>query len=472
MNPDSIQPFGDLRERVRDAERRAREIRRQVLLSVSMSVAAPEDLLVLFARAAAESLDRVFWESREIGMAGIGTAWSRSASGPERFRALSAAAKALLRDAVIAGPAPVGPRFFAAFAFAPEIDPQGPWRDFPAARLVLPRLLVLREAGRATLTLNVVVEAESGREQPWRRVVEDLAWLRQPPSAAPSRDGRPVETACAAVTSVPGEDEWKDSVASLLFEIERGGIEKVVAARAVRVRAERDFDAPAILRDLGRVYPSCVRFCIAAAEGSFLGATPEPLIRRAGSEISTAAIAGSAPRGLSPESDRSLRTALLGNAKEAHEHEVVVRSIRSALAPLCVALEVAPAPQVLELANVRHLATEIRGRLRDDPPLLELVERLHPTPAVAGFPRGAALVEIERREALDRGWYAGPVGWFDAAGDGEFAVAIRSALIRGNEALLYAGAGVVAGSDPEREFVETKLKLAPLLAAMTGASRA
>jgi isochorismate synthase len=256
----------------------------------------------------------------------------------------------------------------------------------------------------------------------------------------------------------------------LLAEIERGGLEKVVAARALQVRAEHAFDAAAILRHLGRAYPSCIRFCVATAEGSFLGATPEPLIRRVGSAVSTAAIAGSAPRGRSPETDRSLRAALLGSAKEAHEHEVVVRWVRSALAPLCEELEIAPAPQVLELANVRHLATEIRGRLRGAPPLLELVERLHPTPAVAGFPLAAALPEIGRREALDRGWYAGPIGWFDAAGDGEFAVAIRSALVTGNEALLYAGAGVVAGSDPERELAETNLKLAPLLSALTAPS--
>jgi isochorismate synthase len=469
MNPDSIDPFENLRERTVSAIRRAREIDRPVLVSVSMAIAVPEDLIGLFERAGTDAMDRVFWESRGTSMVGVGTAWSSSAGGADRFRTLSAASEALLQDAMIPGSPPAEPRIFGAFAFASDVDPEGPWHGFPAARLVLPRLLVARENGRTTLTASVVVGAESDPDR--LGLVEDLSWLRDS-SAAPASEVDRIEGRRCEATSIPGEDEWRRSVSSVLAEIERGNIEKLVLARATGLRADHDFDCAAILRHLGLAYPACIRFCIANREGTFLGATPEPLVRRAGSTVSTAAIAGSAARALSCEEDRSLRAGLLASAKEAHEHEVVVRSIRSALEPLCEELRVAAAPHVLELANVRHLATEIRGRLRDALPLLELVERLHPTPAVAGFPRLAALAEIRRREALDRGWYAGPIGWMDAAGNGEFAVAIRSALVKGREALLYAGAGIVAGSDPDRELAETRLKLAPLLAAMTGASSA
>jgi isochorismate synthase len=180
----------------------------------------------------------------------------------------------------------------------------------------------------------------------------------------------------------------------------------------------------------------------------------------------TAAIAGSIARGGSPAEDQMLARTLVASTKDRGEQAVVVRALSAALERLCESVEIAPEPEILQLENVQHLRTTLRGRLRDERPVLDLVRILHPSPAVGGFPRERALAAMQGREAEPRGWYAGPIGWMDENGDGEFWVAIRSALLHGNEAALYAGAGIVADSDPEAELAETRLKLQPMLTAL------
>jgi isochorismate synthase len=198
----------------------------------------------------------------------------------------------------------------------------------------------------------------------------------------------------------------------------------------------------------------------------FLGATPERLVRVRHGEVSAMALAGSAPRGQSPEDDRRFGEALLASAKDRVEHAIVVEMVRHSLSGACDAVSVAEAPALLKVSNVQHLHTPIAARLRGGSTIFDLIERLHPTPAVGGVPRAAALDWLRRREGLDRGWYAGPIGWIDGRHEGEFAVAIRSALLSRDEALLYAGCGIVAGSDPDAEYGESQLKLRAVLAAL------
>ena len=252
-------------------------------------------------------------------------------------------------------------------------------------------------------------------------------------------------------------------VDAALHDIAAGDIEKVVLARAVRLRRESPLDAAALLRDLRAAYPTCTNFAVAHADGVFLGATPEHLVRLDGNRVATAAVAGSAPRGRDPVDDERLGRELLESKKEQAEHSVVVRALREGLAPCCADLDVPESPRLLRLGEIQHLETPIRGTLRNGETILGLVERLHPTPAVGGAPREAARAWIARNENLDRGWYAGPVGFVDAEGGGDFCVALRSALIRGEEARLYAGAGIVAGSLPPAELRETRLKLRAML---------
>lgn len=246
-----------------------------------------------------------------------------------------------------------------------------------------------------------------------------------------------------------------------------GAFEKVVLAREVRYVADRSFDVPAAVDRLGRAYPEATLFAVRDSGFEFVGATPEYLVRLTGGTVHTLGLAGTTPRGATPEEDAAYERDLTGSAKILHEHDVVVRMLREALTTDCADLTVAPSPTVLKLANVQHLSTPVQGKLAEDAPgILEFAERLHPTPALGGHPRAASLDWLAKNEGLDRGWYAGGVGWSDTSGQGEFAVAIRSALIHGNVASLYAGCGIVADSDPEEEYLETCAKLRPMLHAL------
>jgi isochorismate synthase len=237
----------------------------------------------------------------------------------------------------------------------------------------------------------------------------------------------------------------------------------------VRVEHPDDLAAGRLLETLRGTYPACVTFAVARGDATFLGATPERLVRYDGATgvVRTGAVAGSAPRGRTPEEDAGLARALRESKKEQAEHASVVRAVREALRPLCGELCGPESPRRLALEGIQHLETPLQGRVderhRAATGLLEIAGSLHPTPAVGGAPAEAARRFIRDREGLDRGWYAAPVGWVDRRGGGELRVALRSALLRGRVARLFAGAGIVAGSEPERELRETRLKLRSLL---------
>jgi isochorismate synthase len=441
-----------------------------VLVTVSAPIAPPEDLLSLLQHAAHASTPCFFWERPADGfaIAALGATARFSAQGSGRFSEIATACDAILRDAVTGGASQSlgAPLFVGGFAFAPAAPQDERWRGFPAGLMLLPRLLVVRREERTTLTVNCIADATSDGADVLRRLEADLQSLQG--SAACVYDNDANDPIAARYTTAPTLPlpVWKRAVAATVDDITRGRLDKLVLARSCTVASSRRFDCGRILRHLRRAYPSCVVFWMRTPDGDFLGATPEPLVRRCGRSISTAAIAGSTAPGVSAAAASALAQALKHSRKERVEHAIVVRAIAEALAPVCEQLDVAPAPEVLRLGNVQHLVTPITGRLSDSLHVLELVGRLHPSPAVAGHPRAAALQLLREREALDRGWYAGPIGWMDANHDGEFAVAIRSALVRGSEASLYAGAGIVAGSDPDAELEETHLKLQPLLSAL------
>jgi isochorismate synthase len=242
-----------------------------------------------------------------------------------------------------------------------------------------------------------------------------------------------------------------------------------VLARGIRVRARR-LDPTRALRRLRAGYPGCTLFAVCRGDRCFLGATPERLVRVRGGALHTAAVAGSAPRGLTAEDDARLGAGLLAGRKDRLEHDLVVEAIRDALSGMLETAPDTPEPVLLKVRNVQHLYTPYEGVLRRPHSVLELVDRLHPTPAVGGVPRDAALGWIRRHEGWDRGWYAGPVLWMDRAGEGESAVAIRSALLGETEGRLFAGCGIMADSDPDEEYAESMLKCRAMLSALNGAS--
>jgi salicylate biosynthesis isochorismate synthase/menaquinone-specific isochorismate synthase len=257
---------------------------------------------------------------------------------------------------------------------------------------------------------------------------------------------------------------YEQAVAEAVARIKAGEMQKLVLAREVVVDAPSAHSAPALFGALRQLFDSCFCFCVGTPEAAFIGASPELLIRRDGGGAVTVALAGSARRSADPAVDDHLGEQLLRSAKDREEHAIVARRIERRLSPHSVWVEVAPDPVVIKVANIQHLATPIRAQLAESRSVLELAGLLHPTPAVGAEPAGRAGIEmIAELEQLDRGWYAGPVGWMDMAEDGEFCVALRSGLLRDRRAHLFAGAGIVADSDPATELAETEVKLGALL---------
>lgn len=281
--------------------------------------------------------------------------------------------------------------------------------------------------------------------------------LRTDAAARPSPDG-------FELTASLSHDEWCRRVAATVEAIEAGRVRKVVLARRIDVQANRPFALRDVLSRLSTLYPSCTVFNM----DGFIGASPELLIERRGDLVASRPLAGTVARSGDEEMDRQLIASLLASRKDRHEHGFVPEGLREALAPVCHRLDVPATPSVIGLRNVSHLATSITGQLRPGPgtSALALVARVHPTPAVAGTPTDTALGLLRQADGFDRGRYGGPVGWMDARGDGAWVIGIRCAQVDGAAARLYAGVGVVAGSDPQAELTETQLKLQALLAAL------
>ncbi len=256
---------------------------------------------------------------------------------------------------------------------------------------------------------------------------------------------------------------WGEMIESALARIAAGELSKVVLAREVTVEADRPFDVATILTRLRGGHPTCFTF----AAGGLVGATPELLVRRRDALVVSRPMAGTAPRGDTLDDDRRMVARMKSSNKEGREHRVVVDAVRAALVPVCEEVSASAQPEVARLATVAHLATTVAGRLKAPwPSALALAGLLHPTPAVAGSPRPAALAAIGELEDFDRGGYTGPVGWVDSRGDGDWAVALRCARIEGAVAHLYAGAGIVAGSSAGAEWAETQAKLEPMMRAL------
>ncbi len=393
----------------------------------------------------------------DLELAGSGATRLIELVGPGRPAALRQRAEELfagIETFSFPGVVAPTPRFFGGLAFERGGAAEPFWREFGDGSFVLPRLLYARGGGQASLSLALA--AEHGCDE------AALAGELGAVFAALASPNPPARQLPAALTfdQLP-QEKWAGQVEAIRAAIASGRFEKIVAARRSELQFAAAPDPLAILvRLCGAGVAGCRRFAFFRGHACFLGATPERLIRRHGRTIETEALAGSIGGGR----EQGLR--LLGSKKDRGEHALVVEHVAECLGPLCERLEHPPEPRIRELRNLLHLHTPFTGRLATDHHVLELVAALHPTPAVGGVPAAPATRWIADHEAAPRGWYAGPVGWFDAAGDGEFDVALRTCLLTGSRALLYAGAGIMLDSDPELEYQETDLKQRSLLAAL------
>jgi menaquinone-specific isochorismate synthase len=258
--------------------------------------------------------------------------------------------------------------------------------------------------------------------------------------------------------------QWEQAVAAAVTRIKAGELRKVVLSRDLQAVAADDIDIRTLLSRLAARFPGCYTFACAG----LVGATPELLIRREGRAVTSLVLAGTMARGGSEAEDKALAADLLGSAKNAEEHRYSVDSVRDLLAPLCAELQVDPEPFLLQMADYQHLATSVTGVLNRDTSALALAASLHPTAAICGTPTDAALELIRELERMDRGRYSGPVGWVDARGNGEWGIALRCGEIDGRRARLFAGGGIVGGSQPDIELAETETKFRPMRRALEG----
>jgi menaquinone-specific isochorismate synthase len=297
------------------------------------------------------------------------------------------------------------------------------------------------------------------------RTADGRTWVTEVGPGDEDGEGWPaVRLAAAAVADRPDRRGWHAAVEHALRRIADGLLEKVVLAREVTVDVGHPLEVAAVVDRLRRQQPSCFTYAV----GGYAGASPELLARRRGRSVVSRPLAGTAAQSGAADDDARLVEAMAASVKEQFEHRLVVREVCAALAAVCDDIAAAERPEVVRLSTVAHLATTVTGRLRDPAvTALDVAARLHPTPAVAGVPRAAALAAIAAVEGFDRGLYAGPVGWMDARGDGDWAVALRGATLDGSRARLVAGAGIVAASDPDAEWAETEAKLAAMRSVLT-----
>jgi salicylate biosynthesis isochorismate synthase/menaquinone-specific isochorismate synthase len=463
------------------AVRRARRCGSEVLASMSLALPGEVDPSAVVGASRRAGEPWFVFEQPDRGraaLAGIGRAACLQACGPERFaqvadrwRELAAGAVADQAD----DPAGEGPVAVGGFAFAPDGGRSRHWRGFEPASLIVPEVALVRrrrgaqrhaDASRPSvrMTLAALASPDDTPELLSERLERRLAELVQRPLALldPAPMGR------FEVSSAMPPEHYEAAVARATEMIAVGEMEKIVLAREVHVHAPRTYDPAAVFGVLREEFPSCFVFCVGRGESTLVAASPELLVRREGHRVSTLALAGSTRRSADPAVDDHLGEQLLRDESRREEHAIVARRIERMLRPHAIWVAAAPEPELVRIANIQHLATPIRAQLAAPMEALELAGLMHPTPAVGGEPLSAAAPLIPALEGLDRGWYSGPVGWTDSAGDGEFCVALRCALLHDNVARCYAGNGIVRESDPTAELAETEVKLQALLPLLAG----
>jgi len=401
--------------------------------------------------------------------AGYGEAAAWQAAGPERLSSLSTAlASPQWRRA---DPDATGFDAFAMLGFAAADAPAQPLAPGPggAAAAPLPNALlwvpeiglVCQDHAAALVFSTPLPAAPEQLLARWRHLLRDLVPALYEPSPGPRPTARLQRTG-----EEPDATGWRRLVRDALAQIAAGPVAKVVLSRRLMVRGPREFDVARLLDALGCLFPSCQTVSLRRNGHSFVAATPERLLGLRAGRLQVDAIAGTAGRGESLAADAGLRAGLLGCEKNLREHRFVIDAVRAALADCCESFRVPATPQVLALSNAQHLWSPIDARPRPGCDLFDLAARLHPTPATNGQPRAAAQAWLRDAERFPRGWYTGAAGILHPNGDGELWVLLRCAQVRGAEAELFAGAGIVAGSDPDAEWGETEAKLAAMLSAL------
>ncbi|MBC6424387.1 MAG: isochorismate synthase [Hormoscilla sp. SP12CHS1] len=474
-----------------------------MIVSISQEIPLVDPLAVMAAIAPSDRL-QFYWESAGDAIAAIDAATSIKITQADRFRKAQEFIHTCLANTISIGDLDLrfaGPHFFCSFTFFGQQSES----VFPAATVFLPRLQVACSANHCILVTNLAI----GPLADIKSICSKLWWDWHKISLCNNNGfhkaaGNKLPTGQLSDYCVPPlrlailgdtEDKFKQTVGEALELIRSERLSKIVIAHGISIQAKVPFREREALHNLRQLHGDCHIFMVSNGEGkSFIGATPERLMRircvpdsgmsalcppssdpsapegysfgTENQQLFTEALAGSAPRGKTRREDADFANSLLASEKERREHQFVIDYIKGCLSKLDLKPEILPMPKLRKLANIQHLWTPIEALLPPGVHPLSILAALHPTPAVAGTPREIACQEIPRYESFDRGLYAAPLGWVDGRGNSEFVVGIRSALIEGDRATVYAGAGIVAGSDPEKELAEIQLKFQALLQAL------
>ncbi|MCT2535852.1 isochorismate synthase [Aquibacillus koreensis] len=427
------------------------------------------DPITFFNHAKEMQGERVFWTSPfdQFYLVGVGEAFALSAHASlKRFEQIEQKWKQMLSEVIMFNPhqvAGTGPIAMGGFSFDPSKQRTALWKDFETSQFRIPAYLLTIEKGKYYLTINLVVCPEDHPQQLLYEIETNKQLLLN--RTTPLANGPTIKTKHEIEPL-----KWKEMVSKATEEIKNGYADKIVLAREMQVTFERKTDVAPILDNLIKTQTNSYVFAFENSQSCFLGATPERLVRVHDQQLLSTCLAGTAPRGDTREEDEQIGLELLNDVKNREEHEFVVQMIHEAISSSCEDIQVPNQPVLYPLKNLQHLYTPVKAVLKREYTIIDIVKRLHPTPALGGLPREKSLAFIRENELLDRGWYGAPIGWFDPHQNGEFAVAIRSALINGKKASLFAGCGVVKESEPEAEYQETNIKFTPMLSVLGGAS--
>ncbi|PWI57907.1 isochorismate synthase [Sulfoacidibacillus thermotolerans] len=463
---------GQFQAQLANAIEQAKEENTTRIACIALKWQGSLDFVDLFERNPLMVKMQVFWRDGDLPSGkslAIGEAVSFQAQAANVFDE----ARSLWRNTVaqFVGNGSKWVRFFCGQAFDPETERDVVWKEWPAGLMFLPRYLFIEEELGIRLVISLEVTKELDLASAVHAIRAELQRLSDPLERVERDFQEPLtfaQSSAADLETVESDSlQWKKAVAHVVQKIARKEFAKVVLARRRVWRAKEQISSATVLRNLLTRYETGVVFALQYVDQVFVGASPERLVQSFKQHVHIDCLAGTTARDQDLESDAQAATQLLASQKDRSEHAHVLRGILQDVQDVVGDLSYPDAPKLRSLTNVHHLYTPIEGYRLDGTTILDLVARLHPTPAVAGLPKHAAMMEIRVQEQMDRGFYAGPIGWLDAQGDGAFNVALRCGLLCGRDAVLYAGAGIVEDSNPWAEWAETEWKLQPMQTALS-----
>jgi len=421
------------------------------------------DPIQFFEAAKKTNENRTFWTSTpdEFYLIGVGNAHEIIAT-ESRFQVTEDEWRHIIDEAIVHNPyqvAGTGVVALGGMSFDPLKPTTSLWKNYEPSQFTIPEytLTIHKDTHYFTVTKSVQPTDDA----------EIIATEIKRAETILFTGNKELPTGSKVIAKQEVEPEqWINSVKKAITDIQHHKAEKIVLAREVRVRLDKRAEISVLLKRLIHMQQNSFVFAFEQGEDCFIGATPERLVKVEGNELLSTCLAGTAPRGKTEQEDRDISSDLLHDHKNREEHDYVVKMIRRNIEMYCTHLQIPKAPVIYPLQNLQHLYTPVTATLKDRYSIFDVVKQLHPTPALGGVPREESLAFIREHELLDRGWYGAPIGWMDSNENGEFAVAIRSGLIQGDEVSLFAGCGVMKDSDPQAEYEETNIKLLPMLSVM------